>query len=286
MRFLRNSIVAAVFLAMPFVVQAGLISNIPSCYRAFHLSAPGHPYNKLVYVLIDQTVLLNRNLEKSVIENLNRMIRPGTKIAIAEFSSFSQGHYLQVLHTAIVERPLPKLAYGNIPLTQVSQIKSCFVDQRAYAIKLLDSAAMRVMKSSSFSLAHSDIMSALKMVSKSIRQDPAQNKILIVVSDGLENSSLMTFYANNAVRGFNPKIELEAARKANLFGNFGGARVYVIGGAMIPPAKYGTLSQRQAYHSPTVLLDLRDFWRGYFRASKARLIEFGEPVLLESVSYD
>lgn len=264
---------------------AGLVNDVPSCYAAFHLTQPHAVPDKLVYVLLDQTVKLDPTLQRSVLDNVARMIQPGSKFVIAEFSAFSQDHYLQVLHTGIVENPLPAAAYDSLPITRAPQIRECFSDQLGFARKMAQSTVSQVMSTSSFSLDQSDIMAAVQEVGPSLRQDPSHSKVLFMVTDGLENSSITSFYAHDAVRDVDPPKELAKASAAHMFADLGGAKVYILGGALMPPASRGTRAQRDGYRNPRVLQHLKEFWEGYFSASHADLIEFGEPALVEPVSY-
>jgi hypothetical protein len=47
----------ALMTALP--AHAGLTNDVPSCYAANKIAAPQIPYDQLIYVLIDQTVLLD-----------------------------------------------------------------------------------------------------------------------------------------------------------------------------------------------------------------------------------
>ncbi|MGC9200284.1 MAG: hypothetical protein ACP5E5_15500, partial [Acidobacteriaceae bacterium] len=82
-----------------------------------------------------------------------------------------------------------------------------------------------------------------------------------------------------------PKVELAKADAAHEFGNFGGATVYVLGGAMMPPAQHGTQAEMNGYRDPQTLLHLKQFWQGYFAHSDATLAEFGEPALVSPVAF-
>ncbi|WP_028224086.1 hypothetical protein [Paraburkholderia ferrariae] len=287
MKMLKNlaRLLALASLQIASVAHAGLVNDVPSCYGAFHLKAAPQPPDHLVYVLIDQTVLLDPNLQQSVLDNLDRMIQPGSKFVIAEFSAFSQGHYLDVLHTGVVEQPLPDDAYGAIPIQKAPQIKACFGQQLAFARKMAATTAKQVMQASTSSLNESEIMGAVSEVGLALRADQATNKVLFLVSDGLENSRTTSFYAHNTVRDINPAAELAKAKSSQMYADLAGAKVYVLGGAMMPPATMGTRAQRDGYRDSKTVHDLKTFWQGYFDASHAQLAEFGAPALVTPVSY-
>ena len=242
-RLVRAAAALACCLALNPTAQAGLVNDVPSCWAATHLAPTGAPYDRLVYVLLDQTVQLDPTLDQSVVDNTMRLLQPGTKFVIAEFSAFSQGHYLHVLHTGILEKPLPAARVSNTPIQAAKHLAECLGMQRNFAERMVMTTLAGVLKSSTSTLDQSDIMQALKTVSRAVRNDPAKQKLVFVVTDGLENSSVTSFYAHNAARNIDPKTELAKAAAAHEFGNFGGATVYVMGGAMMPPAKHGTLAQ-------------------------------------------
>jgi hypothetical protein len=271
-------------LALPAPAMAGLQNDVPSCYAANHI-APTTPsaYTNLIYVLIDQTVAWPKDLEASLIDNLNANLQPGTKFVIAEFSAFGQGRYLDVIHTGVIEAPMPAAQVANTPIALTRVFDACLADQRGFAVNLADASAAAALQNSTGSLRHSDIMAALAAVAAPIAADSARRKILLLASDGLENSGTASFYAHGAPRDIDPARELARAGAAGLFGQFSGARIYVIGGGLPPPA--GTNGQAGDYEPPKLLADLARFWRLYFQHADADLVEFGEPALLQPVTF-
>lgn len=287
MRVKLKAIVAGLLVSATMVspALAGVDNDVPSCYAATHIVPPTTPYDGMVYVLIDQTVLLDQTLQQSVLENAMRLIGPGVRFAVAEFSAFSQGHYLQVLHTGVIEKPLEAERVENTPIAAAKNLAQCLDKQKAFARQLAASSIVESLKSSTSSLDKSDVMLALKTVSSAIEADHAAKKVVFVVTDGLENSSISSFYSHNAVRKIDPKAELAKAKEAQVIGNFGGARVYILGGGMMAPAETGSKAQKNGYRDPDVLRNLSDFWRAYFLESHADLAEFGEPALISPVSF-
>ncbi|WP_215852681.1 hypothetical protein [Acidithiobacillus ferrooxidans] len=277
--------VAVLLVAAPASAWAGLVNDVPSCYAATHIAPPAKPYAHLIYILMDQTVKLPPALEQSAVNNALRMLKPGTKFVIAEFSAFSQGHFLQVVHTGIVEKPLAPSRIGSTSMVAARHLNVCLGMQYGFARKMVATSMASIMESSTSSLDQSDIMMAMKTVAPAIARDPAAQKVLFAITDGLENSSVTTFYGNGTVRVINPAVEMGKAIRNHLIGNFGGASVYVLGGAVMPPAATGTLAARNGYRDPQALINLKDFWRQYFAKSDGKLMEFGEPALVEPVAY-
>jgi hypothetical protein len=276
---MRRAALAAAMLLAPIGAHAGTLDEVPSCYAAAHIQpADGRGYTRLLYVLIDQTVAWNRPIESSIMDNLNHNVTPGTKFVIAQFSAFAQGRYLDVLHTGIIEAPLPATQVGRTPITDAKLLNQCLADQLPFAVKMADDATVGALAGSSGSLGNSDILSALKQVSGAIAADPAPDKALLLASDGLENSSVTSFYHHGQIRSIDPAHELARVQAAGLIGDFGGAQVYVIGGALPPPGQ-------APYESTSLLQHLTSFWEGYFQAAHATLVEFGTPALVRSLEF-
>lgn len=91
-------------------------------------------------------------------------------------------------------------------------------------------AALRfAFKGTSSSLAKSDVLSSLKEIASVVRTSSAKNKIVILSSDMLENSSITSFYNNQSVRLIDAEKEFNTISKQDLLADFSGAHVYVIG---------------------------------------------------------
>lgn len=277
--------ILAVGIAFSASVHAGLVNDVPSCYAAYNIKFQPAAPDKLIYVLIDQTVELDPTLKQSVISNFTRMLGPKTKFVVAEFSAFSQGRYLKVLNTGIIEAPLTQDEANDVPIRKLRSFRACLTEQAKFAVALAKKAVKKALDGATSSLGRSDIMFTLRNVSSAIKADPAEKKVLFLVTDGLENSSVTSFYANNTVRRIDPAVELDKAKSANLFGDFGGAKVFVLGGGMLQPAKKGTKDARNGYRDPITLNRLKEFWEGYFKNSNADLVEFGQPALLKPLHY-
>ncbi len=267
-----------------FSVQAGLTNYVPSCYKAGHYKFESAPYTKFAYILVDQTVVLNPELQKESIDNAVRLLEPGTKFVVAEFSAFSQNRYLSVLNTGIIESQMTKSQRDNVPTHTLGSFDSCMKGQAGYSVQMVSKAVSSAM-SGADDLAQSDIMMALKTISDVVGRDSAKQKVVFVVTDGLENSSITSFYSKNSVRLIDPAKELSKAKDNHMMGDFGGASVYMLGAGVMPPAKVGTKAEREGYRDPKTLDSLNKFWKEYFERSNAKLMEFGTPALVSPVGF-
>ena len=211
--------------------QAGLFNQIPSCYTASHYTLRSSPPQRLLYVLIDQAAPLGPSLQKSVIENINHALGPGTEFVISEFSRATTHHYLRPLYTGIIESPLTARERDHVPMNSLSGFDRCMRDQAIYALRMADTTAQRAMGAAAGGAAQAnDILFSLQEVAPAIADDPAAQKVLFLVTDGIEDSKLGNFSQGVA----DPGRMVQAVRKAGLMPNFGGARVFVLGAGVSP----------------------------------------------------
>lgn len=282
---LKKIVLAITLAAVSFFAQAGLNNEVPSCYKASHYKFESAPYTKLAYILVDQTVVLNPDLQREAVDNAVRLLGSGTKFVVAKFSAFSQNRYLEVMNTGIAESPMTPAQRNEVPIHTLDNFDACMKGQAGYAVKMVSGDVTLAMSGATSELAQSDIMMALKTISDVVAHDTAKQKVVFVVTDGLENSSITSFYSKNSVKIIDAEKEMSVASSNNLIGNFGGAKVYMMGVGTMPPAKSGTRAEREGYRDPKTLNALRAFWQGYFDKSNAKLAGFGEPTLVEPVAY-
>lgn len=274
MNHIRKVVFALLFLMGAVAVQA---SGIPSCYEANKLGvAP--PANVELFVFVDQTTTFDKGLKNSIIENVGRILRPGVAFTVGSFSSFNQGKYAEVIASGALEAQIDASKRGDIGTRLLQNFDSCMQSQMQYGAQVAWKAIGQAMNGSNSDLAKSDVVASLRDLSARVRESTAKEKIVLVASDMLENSSLTSFYASNTVRKIDAYKELKII--SGMFGNFDGARVYVIGAGMLTEdAKYA----KGVYRSPQVMQALSQFWAGYFENSNAKLIEMGKPALMNPI---
>lgn len=259
--------------------HGGIGNDIPSCYAANKLPLPTSAEREL-FVLVDQTTMLDANLQKSIKENVGRLMKPGTAYVIGEFSSFSQGRYMDILSAGTLEQKIAEKERDDISVKLLKNFDACMQGQFNYGMKVAATALNKALSGSSSDIAKSDVISSLKELSSRVRQSTAKEKTILIASDMLENSSISSFYAKQAVRQITPEKELNLVADNQMFGDFGGAKVYVIGaGTLAQDAK----SPKGVYRSPQVMQALSSFWKTWFQKSNANVVEFGQPALLNPI---
>jgi hypothetical protein len=261
------------------LATAGVVNDVPSCYQANHFKAPAAKLGQEFFLAIDQTTVFDDRLRTQIVENALRSVRPGSAYTVIDFSAFSQGRYTEVVTRGVIEPGFPEKGRDDVSERALRTFDACMTGQAAFARKALASAVQGIEGGATNDLAKSDILAALKDMSDKIRTSPASEKILLLASDMLENSSVSSFYSRNAVRKIDPAAELKKAETAGLIGDFGGARVYVLGAGLLTEDAKKT----KVYRDAQTMTALKQFWTEYFNRSNAVLVEFGQPALLGSV---
>lgn len=276
MRFYAPLVLVAAGAFIAPTVHAASASAIPSCYPQIRMQAKA-PTTE-VFVLIDQTTPLDMPLQQMVASNLANFLKPSDAFSVLQFSSFGQGKYTQLLTSVALDGELPITERNAVNKSMLNQFDACMRQQPRQASQLAGQALQTAFAGTSKEMAKSDILSSLKEISSAVRQSAAPRRIVIMASDMLENSSITSFYASNAVRKIDPAKEMAAAESARAFGDFGGAKVYVVGAGLLSDA-----AKAKSYRDPKAMTALSDFWRAWFAKSNAELIEFGAPALLNPV---
>jgi len=283
----KSSICLTVLLGLVSVgASAGsAVNQIPSCYAAGKLDIKPEPAQRSIYILLDETVVLDDSLKRSLWEIVRPQIVPGTEFSIYRFSAYSQGKYLDIVASGALEMPLATNVRDGISVPKLKSFDACIKGQGEYGLNLVKNAIGKVLQSSSFDLAKSDIEGSLFALSKVVRESKPRRRVLLLVSDMLENSTISSFYQNNGVRKIDPGVEMKKAESEKMIGDFGGASVYVMGAGLIatdPQAKRSGKIPAQ-YRDTKTIAALQDFWSRYFSHSNAKLEEFGAPALLSTI---
>lgn len=258
---------------------AGNTDAVSTCYSE-KMPAQRNATDTEIFVVIDQTTLFDGGLKQSVADNIRSFLKPGNAFSVMQFSAFTQGHYTDVLVSGKLDPVLAKAARDDISKPVLNKFDQCMAGQPKLAGQLVGGAMRAAFEGSSIDITKSDIFASLKDISGKVRQSPAQHKIVLLASDMLENSSITSFYAKQAVRQINQEKELKLVEDNQLFGDFGGARVYVIGaGLLAEDVKH----PKGAYRPTQTMQALSRFWAEYFHKSNAELVEFGQPALLNQI---
>lgn len=255
--------------------MAAARNDVPSCYDALQIQHTGQATQKELFVLVDQTTVLDKNIMIYTYKNMMHFIKNGYAVTIASFSSNSNGKYTDVAYSGRLELLLPEEAKHTIAKKKLRKYEGCMNAQHGYAKKKSTQALVRVLKGASKELPHSDIIKSLHDIATHlIRPSSAKQKVVLLVSDMMEHSSVTSFYSKGGLRALDSKKEMKKLEKSGFRADFSAAKVYVVGAGMVGKKKYRDAKS---------LKSLTKFWEAYFSASNARLIDIGTPMLLEDI---
>lgn len=270
---------AALALACSAPVQARE-GDVPSCYAANRMSEPAPAARRAVFLLIDETTLLNPALQSAAWQAVAPLIVAGTELTVVRFSAYSQSRYTSTAFSGLVEEGVPESERHAISVKKLRQFDECLAGQRSFMVKKVQTAMAQSFGNASTDLAKSDVLAAMNDVSVSVRAARAPQKLVLVISDMLENSTVSSFYERNGMRAIDPAAEIARVRKAGMLGDFDNARIWVMGAGLIAS---DTTGKKAVYRDPIRLKALQTFWTDYFAQSKGNLIDFGTPELKQSI---
>lgn len=256
-------------------------NSIKSCYDLAKIEGKNTVINKELFVFIDQTTPLDEELKQSVIQNSVANVNYGNAFTVAKFSAFVQGNYTGVVNSAQLDWPLKEDIRNDTPKKLLQGYDKCMKAQVGYAKKTLDDSISQTFGATTNTIVRSDILKSLQELAKNtVKTSTAKQKTVFIVSDMLENSSITSFYYKNGVKKVDPVSELKIVEANKMFADFGGANVYVLGAGLVPST---SKVASETYRDPKTMNALQEFWKMYFKKSNAKLIEFGQPALLNTV---
>jgi hypothetical protein len=252
---------------------------IPSCYDQLREYAPHSMLGDLT-VIIDQTTAIDARMRQIVRDTVDRLVKPGTSISIASFSAYLRGRYLDVLISGQVEPPVATQKRDFVSKRELRENDQCLSDQLTFARRLVAKTLDAAFAATDPNIVRSDILVALGDLSRRVGgANKGEGRMVIVVSDMLENSSITSFYHAGQMRHIDPDAELRRVAASGIKADFLGAKVYVIGAGGI------SKGPAHSYRDPRAMLALEDFWRRWFAKCRAELVEFGKPTPLVEIKW-
>lgn len=261
-----------------FVAMGALLlarNDVPSCYDALKIVNPAPSVEKELFILVDQTTPLDKNIMIYTYKNMMKFIKNGYGVTIASFSANSNGKYTDVVYAGKLEALLPESSKHDIAKKVLRKYQGCMNGQYKYAKKKATKALVGVLKGANKNLPHSDIVKSLDDISKHIiKPSDASKKSVLLVSDMIEHSSITSFYSKGRLKKIDTKKELSKIKSSGHLADFAGADIYVIGAGIVG---------KKGYRDAKTLKALTSFWEAYFSTTNANLKAFGTPMLLENV---
>ncbi|MFV2056241.1 MAG: hypothetical protein ACC707_07215 [Thiohalomonadales bacterium] len=269
-------IIACILLAsLAFSRQTLAGTMYQDCYNIPGYPPPELPVNKVLYVLVDQTMNLTAAMQQSVVELISDWGQHGENVKISRFSANINGQYTELLFDEI----------GNVPPTQEFLFHLRRKDKRVFLQciktrehefkKQMTSAIGKLLKITDDKLPQTNLIHSLNdFANKLISVDNIPNKTVLIISDGLEHSDLFSFHKRGVIKKVNSKKSMAIVRKSNLIPDWKKTKIYFFG--------LGYISDQKFYVRPSIINPLSKFWVEYFKKGNATLYRnsLGTPMLL------
>jgi len=234
-----------------------------------------------LYVLVDQSVGFDDNIKNRVIVQVNNWLKSNRYIEIAGFSSAVKGRYFEVVTSGRLDAEADEHYLNNLKRSDLIKYQKFHRKQHVVARQQVNKSIRAVFDGSESSIPHSDIISSIKDYSLHIKKDNAKRKVLLILSDMFENSSLTSFYKNGAIKNIVPEDELQIIISRKMIPEFSqDVTVYVMGMGFYWG---GEGAKSEEYLDPERSNNLKIFWENYFTASNAVIGEIGFPLMHGSI---
>jgi len=234
-----------------------------------------------LYVLVDQSVGFDDNIKNRVIVQVNNWLKSNRYIEIAGFSSAVKGRYFEVVTSGRLDADADEHYLNNLKRSDLIKYQKYHRKQHVVARQQVNKAIRAVFDASESSIPHSDIILSIKNYSLHIKKDNVKRKVLLILSDMFENSSLTSFYKNGAIKNIVPEDELKKMITRKMIPEFSqDVTVYVMGMGFYWG---GEGAKSEEYLDPERSNNLKVFWENYFTASNAVIGEIGCPLMHGSI---
>jgi hypothetical protein len=233
-------------------------------------------YKTEVYLLIDKSTYFSQKDKKNVLEKITPFIKQNTKINVYSFTEYGKNTKNENFGSFYIYSNLTNSEEDDISRSKVNKLDHCLKEAKAFAYEGIKSGLEKGTRKKEDNISKSEILRNLKIYSKNnIRYSKAKRKVVIIMSDMLENSKHISFYKNGVVKLLDINKELELVKKQNLLSAFTDSEIYVYGLGSVE-----INSSKEDNRDSDVLDNLADFWDEYFVSSG------GKPHGLRSYNMD
>lgn len=270
---LVNILCVTVLIAFNGQTFAGTYLN--ACYDLPGVSAPEIKSQRNLYVFIDQTMALQPLMKQAVIDLVSQWGNNGERVKITRFSANIEGNYSELVFDAVGNIPPTEPYLFHLRSKHKKQILACIEEKKHLFNNALVDTLTATLKLADDKLPKTNLIHSLaEFAEKMVAIDKIQDKTVLLVTDGLENSDLFSFHKRGEIRIISAKESLNKIRRKGLIPSWHKAKVYVMG--------IGYISDEKFYSRPRILKPLKNFWERYFAEGNAVLKanSIGAPMLL------
>ncbi|AZG74131.1 hypothetical protein [Shewanella livingstonensis] len=265
---------SALFLASTQYGVAAERNDIKSCYDYAKVNpqTATQVAERHLFVAIDGTFSPDMNIKKLVHQKVQLFLQPGDKITIINFSAYVEDFYTNILFTGKLDTDIEDR--DDVSKKLLRKFDNCMNQQGTFVQRKVDSSIIQSFKKDAVDVPKTEILSNLsQVIAPIVAADSEGRRVLLLVSDMVENSDVTSFYASNSLKTIAPEQEITKVTQANMLSDFNQADIYVLGAGWIA-------SDTKGFRGGEKMLPLKQFWSQYFKQSNAKLKAFGQPVLM------
>lgn len=269
----RSCLLTAAMLVSP-LLQAAERNDLPSCYERAGIADFRQPLSgRLLTVIIDQTVPMPEEIQRSAWGQIDRFVQPGDSVRLYSFSAITPGEHIRLLFSGSLDTPLPEGIRDDVSMMKLRSFDRCMKGQREQYSASFGRQFVGALRAASSDHPRSEIMFSLREVANDLASQNSPEQIVFIISDMLEHSASTSFYAGGSMRNLDAASELAKVERNNLSARFNNARIYVTGSGL------ATDTSRHSDRTGRAMDQLEAFWQAYFAQSGSHLNGFGKPTL-------
>lgn len=247
-----------------------------TCRSVLDIS-PINEIKKEIFVLIDETTYFNDKIKQSIITSVNGSIEQNTLVSLYRFSQFSKNKYPEVIEKFIIEEAATEYEISNYKRSSIKKLEKCLEKQKEYVFNNLEKKLFSSFREKDKILQKSDLLASLQYISQNaITPSEAKNKIVLIASDMLENSTYTSFYKNGTLRTIDIDKEISIVKDQYLLGNYDQASIYIAGAGIVDVESDNTRDHKE-------IRILNQFWNEYFKLSNGKVKEISYAELMQSL---
>lgn len=218
-----------------------------------------------VFIIIDQTTPFPQNIRKNAIINIFALVKPKTTVNVFTFSEYAKGKNISLIDRYYFSPNLTKDQRYDMGKKKLKQFDECLISQTDGMRRKLASDILDNFKEKGQSSSKSEILYTLRKISeKAVKQSNAKQKIVVILSDMLENSNYTSFYGKE-LKNLNTDYQMDKIEKNKLLGDFDSADIIVIGAGLV---------DKEQYRDGEDMDNLEALWKEYFSKSNGKLVTF------------
>ena len=277
--FMKSNFVVKVEMALLlfFIVllaPTSLLAKQTSCFSSVEYVTPKpQKVKRELFVLVDETVPLTKGMKKRVIGLLSEWGKPGDMVKVARFSASYRDLYPELVFVQKVEMMPDEAFLFNLSYKDKKIVLACLKNQEKMFKEMFHSQLTTSLKALNPKIPKSELLGSLKLLSKQVYlKGESADKTVFLITDGMENSAITSFYGKGKLRKINPRKEISTVRRKGMIGYWKKANVFIYGLGLMPDDK--------SYAKPEQIEKLKRFWEQYFVESGGKIKAIGAPELL------